>query len=119
MDYDFEPISFNNLKKEKESEKDKNNNKENYINYDLTTRETYRMKRILKKKVWKFVPGATPSINVLVTYIDTASYVAISAVRIINKICNAKLLFLIHNAFIYKCYCIVTNIFIQTLSLYV
>jgi len=51
MDYDFEPItiSFNNLRKDKESTEDINNNiKENYINYDLTTRETYRMKRILK-----------------------------------------------------------------------
>jgi hypothetical protein len=47
MDYDFEPISFNNLKKDNETTRDLNN-KENYINYDLTTRETYRMKRILK-----------------------------------------------------------------------
>ena len=48
MDYDFEPISFNNFKKDKELKEDINNIKENYINYDLTTRETYRMKRILK-----------------------------------------------------------------------
>ena len=49
MDYDFEPISFNNLKKDKELKEDINNIiKENYINYDITTRETYRMKRILK-----------------------------------------------------------------------
>jgi len=50
MNYDFEPISlsFNNFKKDKESNKDINNIRENYINYDLTTKETYRMKRILK-----------------------------------------------------------------------
>jgi hypothetical protein len=49
MDYDFEPISFNNLKKNKNSNEDKKVKIDhNYINYDLTTRETYRMKRILK-----------------------------------------------------------------------